>query len=264
MPCNELSGSDRSVDGDPQGAPLDATHRTDLGPAARRTARPRPAPLPPDSETCPQPIRPTHRAIPCRILGLVTTRSQGFGRPGPPEAAVGQGAQDRQRQGHRGSADDRSATVARAAHGLDLHRGRGDRAGRLRGARVHLRHELRGPHLPARYRTPGGRSTSVRSTRPSGSTPSTRRSATGSGLQGYDADASPSADHLLGPARGRPGRVHRGPRRARGGARADLARPDARPVPPGVGQRAGRRPSMNPASPFSGFALIERRGADPG
>ncbi len=46
-------------------------------------------------------------------------------------------------------------------------------------------------------------------------------------LQGYDADTTPSADHLLGQHSAGPGRVHRGPGRARAGPRPDLARPAA-------------------------------------
>jgi hypothetical protein len=82
-------------------------------------------------------------------------------------------------------------------------------------------------------------------------------------LQGYDADTTPSADHLLGQHSAAPAvfiGVRDVPELARGQISLDLLRDLFRPVSASAREEA----AMNPASPFSGFALLTDEVLTPG
>jgi hypothetical protein len=82
-------------------------------------------------------------------------------------------------------------------------------------------------------------------------------------LAGYDADSSPSIVHLLGPHAAAPVvfvGVRNVPPPARGQISLDVLRDLFRPVSPAARQRL----AANPASPFSGFALIADEVLTPG
>jgi hypothetical protein len=74
-------------------------------------------------------------------------------------------------------------------------------------------------------------------------------------LEGYDADATPSAAHLVGPHTAAPVvfvGVRDVPQQARGQISLDVLRDLFRPVSPTARQRV----AADPTSPFSGFTLI--------
>lgn len=82
-------------------------------------------------------------------------------------------------------------------------------------------------------------------------------------LEGYDADATPSADHLLGQHSAAPAvfiGVRDVPETARGQISLDLLRDLFRPV----SASAREEESMNPASPFTGFSLLDDQVLTPG
>jgi hypothetical protein len=82
-------------------------------------------------------------------------------------------------------------------------------------------------------------------------------------LAGYDADATPSADHLLGQHSAAPAvfiGVRDVPAVARGQISLDLLRDLFRPVSATAREEA----AMNPASPFTGFSLMQDQVLTPG
>jgi hypothetical protein len=82
-------------------------------------------------------------------------------------------------------------------------------------------------------------------------------------LEGYDADATPSADHLLGQHSAAPAvfiGVRDVPAVARGQISLDLLRDLFRPVSATAREEA----AMNPASPFTGFSLMQDEVLTPG
>lgn len=86
--------------------------------------------------------------------------------------------------------------------------------------------------------------------------PSDTEQQSGFWLEGYDADATPSADHLLGQHSAAPAvfiGVRDVPETARGQISLDLLRDLFRPV----SASAREEEAMNPASPFTGFALMD-------
>jgi hypothetical protein len=85
--------------------------------------------------------------------------------------------------------------------------------------------------------------------------PTDEGTAGGFWLEGYDADATPSPDHLLGQHSAAPAvfiGVRDVPEGARGQISLDLLRDLFRPVSPAAREEA----AMNPGSPLTGFALI--------
>ena len=93
--------------------------------------------------------------------------------------------------------------------------------------------------------------------------PSDKQQQEGFWLVGYDADVSPSADHLLGQHSAAPAvfvGVRDVPEVARGQISLDLLRDLFRPVSAAAREEA----AMNPASPFTGFALMDDQVLTPG
>ena len=183
----------------------------------------------------------------------------------PGRIAVGTRSTRSTRQGHRaGPAWPTGRGAGRdGAAGWVVAPGRPGRAGRLRGAGVHLRHQLRRTAPTCASRTPGSRSTSGRSTRRSGSTRPTSNSRTGSGWRATTPTPTPSADHLLGQHSAAPAvfiGVRDVPELARGQISLDLLRDLFRPVSAAAREEA----AMNPASPFSGFSLMTDEVLTPG
>jgi hypothetical protein len=93
--------------------------------------------------------------------------------------------------------------------------------------------------------------------------PTDEQQQSGFWLVGYDADASPSADHLLGQHSPAPAvfvGVRDVPEAARGQISLDLLRDLFRPVSVSAREEA----AMNPASPFTGFSLMNDEVLTPG
>ena len=93
--------------------------------------------------------------------------------------------------------------------------------------------------------------------------PSDEQQRDGFWLVGYDADATPSADHLLGQHSAAPAvfiGVRDVPQVARGQISLDLLRDLFRPVSAAAREEA----AMNPASPFTGFSLLTDEVLTPG
>ena len=93
--------------------------------------------------------------------------------------------------------------------------------------------------------------------------PTDEKQQAGFWLEGYDADATPSADHLLGQHSAAPAvfiGVRDVPESARGQISLDLLRDLFRPV----SATARGEAAMNPASPFTGFALMNDEVLTPG
>jgi hypothetical protein len=93
--------------------------------------------------------------------------------------------------------------------------------------------------------------------------PTDDKAQTGFWLAGYDADPAPSADHLLGQHSAAPAvfiGVRDVPEVARGQISLDLLRDLFRPV----SAAAREEDAMNPASPFTGFMLLNDEVLTPG
>lgn len=93
--------------------------------------------------------------------------------------------------------------------------------------------------------------------------PTDKEAKRGFWLQGYDADPTPSADHLLGQHSAAPAvfiGVRDVPEVARGQVSLDLLRDLFRPV----SAAAREEDAMNPSSPFTGFSLVSDEVLTPG